>query len=94
VYEHADFAVCEVRALNQLGEVLATFEDAEQAIRAADELGNGYVACRRVPTGRRGEATRAFAVLEGFVCRYLMVGGGERQITESLSFTKCCWTQS
>ena len=55
VYEHADFAVCAVRALNQVGEVLATFEDAEQAIRAAEELGNGYVACRRV---RRGDEVR------------------------------------
>jgi hypothetical protein len=51
-YEHADFAVCEVRALNQVGAVLATFDDPEEAIRAAAELGNGYSACRRV---RRGD---------------------------------------
>jgi hypothetical protein len=48
IYEHADFAVCEVRALNQVRAVLATFDDAEQAIRAAEELGKGYAACRRV----------------------------------------------
>ncbi len=54
-YRHQDYAICEVEQLNKVQTVLATFEDAEQAIRAAEELGTGYAACRRI---RRGDDVR------------------------------------
>ena len=54
-YRHEDYAVCEVEQLNKVQAVLASFETAEQAISAAEELGTGYAACRRV---RRGDDVR------------------------------------
>ena len=54
-YRHEDYAVCEVAELNKVQAVLASFEAAEQAITAAEELGTGYAACRRV---RRGDDVR------------------------------------
>jgi hypothetical protein len=44
-----------VGQLNRVQAVLASFETAEQAIAAAEELGTGYAACRRV---RRGDDVR------------------------------------
>ncbi len=54
-YQHQDYAVCEAGQLNRVKTVLASFETAEQAVTAAEELGTGYAACRRV---RRGDDVR------------------------------------
>ncbi len=50
-YQHEDFAVCELEQFNKVAAVLASFDSAEQAIRAAEELGTGYAACRRIRCG-------------------------------------------
>ncbi len=54
-YRHEDYAVCEVAELNKVQAVLASYETAEQALKAAEELGTGYAVCRRV---RRGDEVR------------------------------------